>query len=198
MTVKRVLLVLGHGRETSLCRHLVQFACTQLERLGAEWRLHDLLADGFDPVLRLAEGQRHALEVTPDEDPLVARYQADVRWADAYVIVHPIWWFAPPAILKGWVDRVLADGVALVHGSEPPVGSLDGRRALVVQTFNAPRFIDRLWMHRIAARFWTRAVFSSVGVGDVTPLSLYETGGLTSSRLERFERRLQRALERLV
>ena len=190
---KRVLLVLGHGRQSSLCQHLAQVAREQLAQLGAEVREHDLLADGFDPVLRLDPGQRHAVRVSPAEDPLVARYQDDVVWADAYLIVHPVWWFAPPALLKGWVDRVLADGVALTHACEPPKGSLDGRKALVIQTFNAPRFVDRTLMRRVGTRFWTHAVFFSVGVRAVT-LGLYETGDLSKRRLARFERRLRRLI----
>jgi len=194
----RVLLVLGHGRDESLCHHLTRVAHAELERLGAECRRHDLLADGFDPALPLGSDQRHATEVSAQEEPLVARYQQDVCWADVYVIVHPVWWFAPPALLKGWVDRVLADGVALTHSSEPPVGSLGGRKALVVQTFNAPRVAERLLMRRISARFWTNVVFPSVGIRDVKPLALYEVGSLSDRRRERFERRLRRSIARLV
>ena len=190
--------MLGHGRGESLCHHLAGVAHDQLERLGAELREHDLLGDGFDPVLRLRPDQGHAEEVSPREDPLVARYQEDVRWADAYLLVHPVWWFAPPALLKGWVDRVLADGVALDHSNEPPKGTLTGRRALVVNTFKAPRAVDRLLMRRISSRFWTNAVFFSVGIRDVTPLALHEVGDLSERRLQRFEQRLRRAATRLV
>jgi len=198
MTSAHVLLILGHGRSESLCHHLAGVARGQLERLGAEVREHDLLGDGFDPRLRLRPGQSHAEAVPPQEDPLVARYQADVVWADAYLIVYPVWWFAPPALLKGWVDRVLADGIALDHSNEPPQGRLQGRRALVVSTFKAPRAVDRLLMRRISARFWTNAVFFSVGIRNVTPLALYEVGALSDRRLERFEGKLQRATTRLI
>ncbi len=198
MTPARVLLVLGHGRGEGLCHHLATVARDELERLGAELREHDLLRDGFDPVLRLGPDQSHAEAVDVRDDPLVARYQADVRWADAYVIVHPVWWFAPPAILKGWVDRVLADGVALDHSNEPPRGLLGGRRALVVSTFKAGRAVDKLLMHRVSARFWTNAVFFSVGIRAVTPLGLFDVGDLSDRRLQRFERRLCRAATRLV
>lgn len=192
----RALLVLGHGRSEGLCHYLAGVVRDELGRLGVELREHDLLRDGFDPVLRLGPGQASAEAVAPEDDPLVARYQADVRWADAYVIVHPVWWFAPPALLKGWVDRVLADGVALDHATEPPRGLLRDRRALVVQTFKAGGTVDRLLMHRITARFWVNAVFFSVGIRDVTPLSLYDVGELSDRRLQRFERRLRRAIRR--
>ncbi|MDA1264573.1 MAG: NAD(P)H-dependent oxidoreductase [Planctomycetota bacterium] len=109
-----------------------------------------------------------------------------------------VWWFAPPAILKGWVDRVLVDGVALRHDHEPPSPLLSGRTALLVQTFHAPRVVDRLLMRRLSYRFWRDAVFGSVGVRKVTPLALYEAKDLAPRRLARFERRLGRALADLV
>lgn len=198
MKTPHVLLVLAHGRDTSLCHHLVQVACAELDRQGAAWRLHDLLADGFDPVLRLGPGQSHANKVSPEEDPLVARYQEDVVWADAYVVVHPVWWFAPPALLKGWAERVMAGDVALDYSGGFPAGTLGGRSALVVQTFNAPSIAERVLMRRLSGRFWTKVLFPSVGIRDVTALQLFKAGAITEDRLKRFEGRINGALTRLL
>ena len=135
----RVLVVLGHGRRESLCHRICKTLRETLQAAGAEVRLHDLLADGFDPVLRLPEGARHAL---PEHaTPLGRRYQQDVSWMDTLVIIHPVWWFAPPAILKGWVDQVLVDTVAIRQETpRSPRPLLKGRRALLIQTFNASRW----------------------------------------------------------
>ena len=96
----RVLLVIGHGRSApSLGHHLAERSCAMLEQAGAQVRVHDLLADGFDPVLRLAREEPHAHALDASVDPLCARYQRDVRWASAYVFVHPVWWFAPRAMI---------------------------------------------------------------------------------------------------
>ena len=198
MTGARVVLIIGHGRQESLGHHLARVLLEELERRGAECRVHDLLADGFDPVLRLTPGQSSAEEVDAADEPLVACYQRDVRWADSYAIVHPVWWFAPPALLKGWVDRVFADRVAVDHNDEPPRGLLTGRRALVVQTFKAPRAVDRLLTGRLSARFWTRAVFAPAGVRDVTVLGLYGAKPPWEKRLERFERTLRKRASHLI
>lgn len=196
---RRVLLVVGHGRTTSLCHRLAQGIREALEREGVEYRVQDLLADGFDPRLRLGPEERHATAVTAEQDPLVHRYQEDVRWADTYVVVHPVWWFAPPAILKGWVDRVLVDGVALMQRvDDPPAGILGGRRALVVQTFNAARAIDKVFFRGIAELFWRRAVFHSVGVGKVKRFALYGAATLTPGKLDSQKKRLERSLLSLL
>ena len=197
--MSKALLVLGHGRTSGLGHHLLGVARETLTGLGVPHRVHDLLADEFDPRLRLAAGATHATACSAQEDPLVHRYQEDVRWADAYVVVHPVWWFAPPAILKGWVDRVLVDGVAIrQEATGPPAPLLGGRRALVVQTFNAARVIDRIHFRGIAGRFWQKVVFPSIGVEDVDLLALHDVEGLDGAVLRRFEAKLRRDVARLV
>lgn len=196
----RVVLVLGHGRrEPSLCHHLARRLEEMLIEGGAQVRRQDLLADGFDPVLRLAREEAHATAVDPARDPLCARYQEDVRWATAFVFVHPVWWFAVPAILKGWIDRVLVDGVALEqHEGDPPKPRLAGRRALVVQTFNAAKAVEKVWFRGVSAFVWRRVVLPSVGIEDVRVEALFEVERLDGKALAAFERRLERRVERLL
>ena len=198
MSSQRVLIVYGNAKSNGLCRHLVERVIEHLDQRGAQWRFHNLLEDGFDPVLRMGPEQAHAEALTAEEDPLVHRYQQDVLWAEHLVIVQPVWWFAPPAILKGWVDRVLVDGIAVDHSQEPPAGLLGGKKALLVQTFKAPRVVDRLLMRRISTSFWSRAVFFSVGIESTATLALYEVQDLSRRRLERFSRKLSRSLDKLL
>jgi NAD(P)H dehydrogenase (quinone) len=164
---------------------------------GAEVRVHDLLADGFDPVLRLPVGARHAL--VEHTGPVARRYQADVRWMDSLLVVHPVWWFGPPAILKGWVDQVLVDGVAIRQAEDgPPAPLLGGRRALVLQTLNAARAVDRLVMRGISESFWRRAVFLPVGILRVRRYAFHGVDGISGRALERLERRVKAAARWLL
>ena len=197
MKSNNVLVVTGHGRTNSLCHHLQRVTCAALQRGGATVRVQDLLRDGFDPVLRLPEGARHAEPEYATET--ARRYQDDVRWMDAVVILHPVWWFAPPAILKGWVDQVLVDGVALEQPPEgPPKPLLGGRRALVLQTFNAPRVVDRIVTRGISGSFWKRAVLASVGIDKVERLAFYEVEDITEEALRTAEGKIDRAIQRLL
>lgn len=196
---RRVLVVFGTGRVRGLGRVLLEGLLGVLRERGADVRVHDLLADGFDPVLRLEEGAHHAGSVSVDADPVAARYQEDVRWAERFLVVHPVWWFAPPAILKGWIDRILVHDVALrQRAGESPSPLLTGRRALVVQTFNTSRAIDRVAFLGLSAFFWKRVVFHSVGVERVARLPLYAVESLSEVRLGRFRARLVRALDALL
>ena len=192
----RALLVIGHGRRDSLCHRLLEAARRTLEAKGSEVRVQDLLADGFDPVLHLGPGATAAL---PEHACAMGRrYQEDVLWMDTLVIVHPVWWFAPPAILKGWVDQVLVDTIAF---RRPPSGLpqplLGGRRALLIQTYNAPRIIDRLIMRGLSEMFWRRAVFFSIGIRDIRRLAFHGVDGISPAEAEKIERKVVRAAEAL-
>ena len=76
--------------------------------------------------------------------------------ADGFVVVHPDWWGGPPAVLKGWLDRVLRPGTAYEYEGEVPearsvVGLLEGRKALTVITGDAddPGPLEGFWKERI-------------------------------------------------
>jgi len=183
---------------SGLGHRILEVARKALVEADTPHRVQDLLADGFDPRLRLTAGATHAAACSAEEDPLVHRYQEDVRWADAIVVVHPVWWFAPPAILKGWVDRVLVDGVAIrLETNRPPSPLLGGRRALVVQTFSATKTVDRILLRGLAGRFWSQAVFRTTGIERVTRLALHGVTDLGDARLGRFEAKVRREVARL-
>ena len=104
-----------------------------LERSGVEHRVHDLYRDGFSPELTAHEHRHH---VEPGVSDDVAGYARDLAWADTLVFVYPTWWSGQPAMLKGWIDRVLAAGVAweLPDGANRLVPRLRGVRHIVAVT----------------------------------------------------------------
>jgi putative NADPH-quinone reductase len=88
------------------------------------------------------------------------------------VIVHPNWWGQPPAILKGWVDRVIRPGVAYAFeegdsGEGVPVGLLRARTAVVLNTSNTPPAREREAFGDPLEAIWKRCVFELCGVRDV-------------------------------
>jgi NAD(P)H dehydrogenase (quinone) len=104
---------------------------------------------------------------------------------EGLVVIHPVWWFGPPAILKGWVDQVLVDRVAIRQQDEgSPKPLLKGRRALLVQTYNAARSVDRLVMRKMSEQFWRRAVFLSVGILRTRRLAFYGVDGISQERAD--------------
>lgn len=195
----RILVVLAGARSQGLGHHLLEVVLEQIEASGASAMVHDLLGDGFDPVLRLDPDQPHAVEPERATDALAARYARDVRLADRIIILHPVWWFSVPAILKGWIDRVLVHGVALEQQENgPPTGLLGNKQMLVVQTFNCKSHIDKVVFMGISGFFWKRVIGLATGMQRVRRISLYGVESMGQAELSRFETRLRRSVAALA
>jgi putative NADPH-quinone reductase len=108
----RVLLVYCHPLPESFCAALRDRVRATLEVGGHELVLLDLYAEGFNPVMGPEE--RRSYEDGPPDDPQVMAHVGHLAWAEALIFVYPTWWYGLPAMLKGWLDRVWAPGVAFV------------------------------------------------------------------------------------
>jgi putative NADPH-quinone reductase len=107
----RVLVVHAHPDPGSFNGALYRAAVDALESAGHEVDALDLYAEEFDPVMSRAEREAYETD-SPICSPEVARHVELVRRAEGLVFVYPTWWGGLPAILKGWLDRVLVPGVA--------------------------------------------------------------------------------------
>ncbi|WP_112323463.1 NAD(P)H-dependent oxidoreductase [Oceanibium sediminis] len=106
----RALVVYAHPNPESFTAAVRDLVLRRLEEAGAEVTLLDLYAEGFAPVLSAAEWAGYA-EGAPD-DPALQRHIAALKACDTLIFIYPTWWYGVPAILKGWLDRVLLPGVA--------------------------------------------------------------------------------------
>jgi NAD(P)H dehydrogenase (quinone) len=105
----RLLLVFAHPCPDSFGASLCRAAVESLTAGGHEVRLRDLYAEGFDPVIREAEWRDYFADPAASAGRL-ADHLADLRWAEGLVLVYPTWWYGPPAMLKGWFERVWLPG----------------------------------------------------------------------------------------
>ncbi len=157
----KILVVLAHPNPASFNAAIAQTVVQTLEADGHQVMFHDLYAEGFDPVLPAGEVRKDA--VLP---PLVAQHIADLVAANGIVIVHPSWWGQPPAILKGWLDRVLRLEVAyhLPGPSGAPQGLLQTQAALVFTTSNTPPLREIDLYGDPLQNIWENCVFRVCGV----------------------------------
>lgn len=102
-------MVVCHPDEDSFTVAIARRSAAVLEALGHELRVRDLYREHFVPELSAAERRDHLVPGVPAE---ISRYADDLGWCDALVFVYPTWWGGQPAMLKGWMDRVWAAGVA--------------------------------------------------------------------------------------
>ncbi|HEY3280639.1 MAG TPA: NAD(P)H-dependent oxidoreductase [Armatimonadota bacterium] len=163
----RVSIILAHPDTSSFNCAIARAAYLELRLLGHEVVLHDLYREGFDPLLPAEEAARGA-ELPPE----VGRHCREIAQAEGIVIVHPNWWGQPPAILKGWVDRVIRPGVAYEFlendsGEGVPQGLLVAQAALIFNTSNTPRDREVEVFGDPLEALWRHCIFGLCGVGKV-------------------------------
>lgn len=144
--MKKILVILGHPRQDSLCGALAAAYAEAARAAGAELRELTLADLAFDPVLRTGYGGEQPLE------PDLAAAQQAILWADHLAFVYPTWWGGLPALLKGFVDRVFLPGFAFKYRKDSPWWDrlLTGRSARLLVTMDTPPWYYR-WVYRMPA-----------------------------------------------
>ena len=160
----QISVILGHPQSGSFNHAIAERVTATLERSGHGVWYHDLYAEGFDPLLAHSEIPKGAVL-----DPTLTQHCEQIVQADGIVIVHPNWWGQPPAILKGWIDRVIRPGVAyeFLEGDEGegvPVGLLKAQTALVFNTSNTPRKRELDVFGDPLDGLWRTCIFDFCGV----------------------------------
>lgn len=139
-----VLIVFAHPEPRSFGRALLDRSVTVLQALGHRCTVRDLHAMKFDPV-------ESGDDFTARSDPAVLHYDLEqyaaartnafapalraeidlLLEADLVILQFPLYWFSAPAILKGWIDRVFANGIIYGDGRWYDRGALAGKRAML-------------------------------------------------------------------
>lgn len=163
----KILVILCHPDRGSFNHALAHSVCEALRANGHRVVFHDLCAEAFDPFLTREEIPESGTVPAP-----IQRHCQELRSADGIVIVHPNWWGQPPAILKGWIDRVFRPGVAYKFeegdsGEGVPIGLLQARAALVLNTSNTPDQRERSVFGDPLEALWKRCIFGLCGVRTV-------------------------------
>ncbi len=163
----KVLVILGHPRAGSLNHAIAERAVAVLRANGHEVIFHDLCAEGFAPALAPSELERDAVL-----EAEIERHCRELAEADGIVIIHPNWWGQPPAVLKGWVDRVFRPGVAYAFapddsGEGVPAGLLKAGCAVVFNTSDTPAEREREAFGDPLDALWRRCILGYCGVPDI-------------------------------
>lgn len=154
--MKTVLLVHAHPEPTSLTRQLVELSRTRLREAGYRVLESDLYGMGWKAVfderdfparsnhqrLSFIEESGHAY-LSGRQAADIAAEQEKLIAADAVILHFPLWWYGMPAIMKGWIDRVWAYGLAYGYKNEGNRyrfgdGAFKGKRAMLSVTVGGP------------------------------------------------------------
>jgi NAD(P)H dehydrogenase (quinone) len=107
-----------------------------LKGAGQSYEVRDLYALKFNPAL-----DRNDLDLLL-QGKIVKQVETEQKYikeADVLVFIYPIWWFAMPAIMKGYIDRVFAQGFAFTIDGDRLTGLLKGKKVVIINTTGAPR-----------------------------------------------------------
>jgi len=159
-----ISVILAHPDNQSFNHAIARTAVTQLQKNGHSVIFHDLYAEQFDPLLPSPEIPTETL-LPPD----VVKHCDEISSADGIIVVHPNWWGQPPAILKGWVDRVMRPEVAYKfldgdQGEGIPVGLLKAQAAIVFNTSNTQPERERDVFGDPLQLLWKNCIFDLCGV----------------------------------
>ena len=160
----KILIILGHPDPGSLNHAIAHAVRDDMLESGHNVVLHDLYSERFDPLLVADE--------IPEDGSVPAAIQAhceDLCTADGIVIVHPNWWGQPPAILKGWIDRIFRPGLAYSFeegdsGEGVPIGLLQAKAAVVLNTSNTEATREQNVFGDPLDAIWRRCIFDLCGV----------------------------------
>lgn len=189
------LVVIAHPSPDSYCHALATRAVAGLHAAGHDVEVLDLYALGF--TVAMSPEERRAYDTDdPILDPLVASHADLVRRAQALVFVYPTWWSGLPAILKGWLERVMVPGVGFVLNEANKVrpGLAQVRHLVGVSTYGSPRWYVRA-VNDNGRRTITRALRMSCGV-RARPrwLGMYALGSSTEDSRTAFAARVEQTM----
>lgn len=160
----KVSVILAHPSSGSFNHAIAEVVLDQLERAGHEICFHDLYREEFDPVLPKEEILKDAFLT-----PTLKNHCREIAETDIIIIIHPNWWGQPPAMLKGWIDRVIRPGIAYEFieedkGEGIPNGLLKAKTAIVFNTSNTETAREINVFGDPLETIWQNCIFGLCGV----------------------------------
>lgn len=164
---RTALVVVSHPDDASFSVAIARQSEAALQALGFSTQFCDLYADNFNPVLTKRE-----VRGFKTDDPLTQRYRDLLASAEVLVVVHPNCWGSPPAMMKGWMDRVFAEGSAYAFEKfsdqgDVPKGLLQTKVAVVFNTSNTEEERERVVFGDPLERIWKDCLLHYCGVQNV-------------------------------
>ncbi|MGB0360889.1 MAG: NAD(P)H-dependent oxidoreductase [Endozoicomonas sp.] len=179
----KILVVLAHPVSSSFNHSIFQVVCEQLTQNGNEIETLDLYQENFEA--RMSSNERINY-MENNHSGTVDKYIKQLQWAEALIMVYPTWWMGPPAILKGWFDRIWLPSVVVEFGPEgirPKLVNI--KKIQVITTHGASKWRMTLIGNppRKMMKFSLKAVTKCK---NIDWLALYSMDKISTSELSQF------------
>jgi len=209
----KVLYIYAHPEPKSFNGALKDEALSALQEKGHEVKLSDLYAMNFDPILKASDFPERkkpdifnafleALNASKTGAFVhdIKEEMEKVKWADLLIFQFPIYFTSMPAIMKGWIDRILAPGFGFnpATNSAYETGLFKGKSAMLAMTTGAPEgMYSEKGAHGDLNKHMesvTHCIFEFMGMKVLPSYIIYEVSGMSRERgteeLEKYRKRL--------
>ena len=178
--MKKIFIVYGHYNDKSFNASIRDTFVETVNNNGHSTDVVDLYKEKFDPVFSGEE---------PDED--VLNHRKRIENSDVIVLIAPIWNFRMPAIVEGWIDKVLAPPWAfrfkqLVGNYGYPIGNLRKKKAVIFCTYGSPRLAITTFFLNLPIRRLKRGVFHMCGIYNITYRRYFAVPFVSDSKRQEF------------
>lgn len=159
----RTLIILGHPDKKSFCGSLADSYEKGAREKGGEVARLNLIDLKFNPILF---GEHHHIQTL---EPDLVEAQKLIKWANQLVIIFPDWWSAPPALLKGFIDRVFLPGFAFKfrEDSDQWARMLTDKKGRIIMTSDSPMTWPYFFSFHPAIHMMKKATLEFCGVSPV-------------------------------
>ncbi|HOC81162.1 MAG TPA: NAD(P)H-dependent oxidoreductase [Bacilli bacterium] len=161
----KTTILLAHPWHGSFNKAIFDTVVNKLTSLNKPYQIIDLNKDGFNPVM--TEKELALFSRGQFSDPLVGKYQKMLAETDELVVIFPIWWGDSPAILKGFIDKVMLKGFAYDQGESGLIGKLTHiKKGYVITTSETPTFIYKEHLGNPIDNIFVKIILESIGIKD--------------------------------
>ena len=175
----KTLIIYNHPHEGSFCSAVRDAVLSGLDVGGHEYKVIDLDKDRFDPVMRekdlsaFVQASRNPEKEIEGLDPLIEVYVNKMRWAERIVMIFPIWWMTTPAMMKGFIDKVIFPGMVYRMEGGKLVSLLSRlKQVVIITTMNTPSAIYESTFGNSIEGSLIKGTFNQIGIHDIRWISL--------------------------
>jgi NAD(P)H dehydrogenase (quinone) len=176
-----ILIIYCHPYDQSFNHAELEAIQDNLSVAHREYKVIDLYADHFNPAYSKEELRLyHQGETT---DPLVTKYLKLCQQANTVIFITPFWWNSIPGMLKGFIDKVMKEGVGYTVTKTGVKGELTNvKHCYVLTTSTSPTWYIHLFLGNAIKKIFINKTLRQLGFRNI---SWQNFGGITNSSLKR-------------
>lgn len=159
----KTTIVFAHPWDGSFNKAILLKVEDKLKAQNKDYQIIDLYKEGFDPVLREQDLALYSEGET--SDLLVKKYQEILKNTNELIFIFPIWWYDVPAMIKGFIDKVMLKNFSYISTKTGLKGLLTHiKKATVVTTSEAPTWYIKWIAGNTIKRTFINVTLKSIGI----------------------------------